>query len=102
MPKITSVNDCNFIPYPSHTARLAQALVRDNWRCVVTGTTDRRAPKRILAQLDPMAPAIYTQCAHIIPKAMYFGVEPKSKENTKVHSHRCSHYSEKLTSGCLT
>ncbi|KAN0074642.1 hypothetical protein V8E55_011691 [Tylopilus felleus] len=59
------------------------ALVRDNWRCVVTGTTDRRAPKRILAQLDPMAPAIYTQCAHIIPKAMYFGVEPKSKENTK-------------------
>ena len=89
MLKTTSVNDRNFIPHLFLTTCLAQALIRDNWRCVVTGIMDRKAPERIIAQLDPSTVAIYTQCAHIIPEATYFGVEPKLKETIKVHDHRC-------------
>ena len=74
------------------TARLAQALIRDNWRCVVTGIIDNSAPERITANLDPTTPGVYTRCVHIIPEATYFGVEPKSKENITVHGHMCSHY----------
>ena len=84
MPKITSVNDHNFIPHLFLTARLAQALVRDNWRCVVTGTLDCRALERIIAQLDPSTVGVYIHCAHVIPEATYFGVEPISEENTKL------------------
>ena len=59
---------------------------------MVTGAIDCSAPEYIIAQLDPMTIGVHTECAHIIPEATFFGVEPKSKENTKVHSHRCSHY----------
>ncbi|KAN0091134.1 hypothetical protein V8E55_004700 [Tylopilus felleus] len=68
----------------NHKDAKDHALVRDNWRCVATDIIDRRAPKRITAQLDSTAVQIYTQCAHIIPEATYFGVEPKFKENTKL------------------
>ena len=101
MLKTTSVNDRNFIPHLFLTPCLAQALIRDNWRRVATGIVDRRAPERIIAQLDSSTVAIYTQCAHIIPEATYFGVEPKSEEDTKVYGHGCLHNSEELTSRCL-
>ncbi|KAG6373925.1 hypothetical protein JVT61DRAFT_6081 [Boletus reticuloceps] len=66
-----------------HEEAKYHALVRDNWRCVATGTIDCRVPKHI-AQLGPRTNAVYTQCAHIIPEATYFGVIPKSKENNKL------------------
>jgi hypothetical protein len=68
----------------NHKVAKDRALIRDNWRCVVTGIIDCRAPAHIIAQLDPTTVGVYTQCAHIIPEATYFGVEPKSKENTKL------------------
>ncbi|KAF8447183.1 hypothetical protein L210DRAFT_3641146 [Boletus edulis BED1] len=66
-----------------HVEAKYHALTRDNWRCVVTGTLDRRAPEHI-AQLDPTAAVVHTRCAHIIPESTYFGVQPKSKENNKL------------------
>ncbi|KAF8546694.1 hypothetical protein OG21DRAFT_1055035 [Imleria badia] len=68
----------------NHKDAKDHALVRDNWRCVITGILDCRAPDSIIAQLDPTTVRVYTQCAHIIPEATYFGVEPKSKENIKL------------------
>ncbi|KAI9455641.1 hypothetical protein HD554DRAFT_1032484 [Boletus coccyginus] len=68
----------------NHEDAKDRALVRDNWRCVVTGILDCRAPERIIAQLDPTTVGVYTQCTHIIPEDMCFGVEPKSKENIKL------------------
>ncbi|KAF8550034.1 hypothetical protein OG21DRAFT_1420364 [Imleria badia] len=68
----------------NHKDAKDHALIRDDWKCVVTGIIDCRAPERIIAQLDPTTVGVYTQCAHIIPEATYFGVEPKSKENTKL------------------
>ncbi|KAG6371938.1 hypothetical protein JVT61DRAFT_8949 [Boletus reticuloceps] len=67
----------------NHKDAKYHALTRDNWRCVVTGTLDRRVPEHI-AQLDPTGDVVYTQCAHIIPESTYFGVQPKSKENNKL------------------
>ncbi|KAF8138929.1 hypothetical protein EV363DRAFT_553096 [Boletus edulis] len=67
----------------SHKDAKYHALIRDNWRCIVTGTLDRRVPERI-AQFDPTTVAVNTRCAHIFPEATYFGVEPKSKENNKL------------------
>jgi hypothetical protein len=74
--KSTSVNKLNFVPCSVLTDHIAQALIRDDWRCVVTGFLDLRAPQA--------ESGINTQCAHIIPEATFFGVEPKCEENTKV------------------
>ena len=64
----------------------------DNWRCVITGTIDHSAPKHIIAQLDLRTIRVNTQCAHIISEATYLVWNlRKSKENTKVHGHRCLH-----------
>jgi len=57
---------------------LQQALIRDNWRCVVTGIHDSNAPDDITAQLD------FTECAHIIPESTFFGVNPNLDDNLKV------------------
>ncbi|KAI9567179.1 hypothetical protein HD554DRAFT_2024504 [Boletus coccyginus] len=84
MPKIALVNDPNFIPHSSFSLLASQVLIRDNWRCVIMGILDCRAPKCIIAQLDLTTVGVYTQCAHIIPEATYFGVKPKSKENIKL------------------
>ncbi|KAN0082941.1 hypothetical protein V8E55_008736 [Tylopilus felleus] len=70
----------------NHKVAKDHALIRGNWRCVVTGVIDCRAPAHIIAQLDPTTVGVYTQCAHIIPEATYFGVEP---ENTK-HDYSAS------------
>ncbi|KAF8437264.1 hypothetical protein L210DRAFT_3406198, partial [Boletus edulis BED1] len=58
----------------SHKDAKYHALIRDNWRCIVTGTLDRRVPERI-AQFDPTTVAVNTRCAHIFPEATYFGFD---------------------------
>ena len=60
----------------------AQALIRDNRECLTTGTLDHTADRGSVTDVK-----IHTQCAHIIPQGMFFGVDPKSKDNSKVHSN---------------
>ena len=76
---------------------LQQALIRDNWRCAVTGIVDLDAPAEIIAQLGPEAMGTYTECAHIIPEATLFGVNPKTEENSQVRDYRFSYCGEYLT-----
>jgi hypothetical protein len=73
------------------TARLAsQALIRDNWRCIVTDVVQWGAPDDIMDQLDVKQTiiAICTECAHIAPEATFFGMHPEldKNENSKVRS----------------
>ena len=82
MPKIASGN---FTPHFVSRAYLLQALVRDNWRCVATGLIDSNVPED-----PPPEFAIHTECAHIIPEATFFGVNPKSEQNPTVH--RCGYF----------
>jgi len=64
---------------------LQQALIRDNWRCVVTGILDSNAPDDITAQLDFTQETVqHTECAHIIPESTFFGVNPNLDDNLKV------------------
>ncbi|KAI9509931.1 hypothetical protein F5148DRAFT_1011536 [Russula earlei] len=67
-----------------HRDAKRKALIRDNWRCVVTGFVDLNAPEDIIAQSEQPPRGINTECAHIIPEATFFGVNPKSEENTKL------------------
>ncbi|KAH7887231.1 hypothetical protein F5I97DRAFT_1807702 [Phlebopus sp. FC_14] len=60
----------------NHQDAKAQALVRDGFRCVVTGLYDRAAvAAKVLAPKDVnnmgMIP-IFTECAHIVPSSTYF------------------------------
>lgn len=48
----------------------------------MTGVLDRRGLEDIDGETT--VPAIYTECAHIIPQATFFGLDPKSEENSKV------------------
>ncbi|KAI0290632.1 hypothetical protein B0F90DRAFT_592237 [Multifurca ochricompacta] len=69
---------------PFLTCCLEKALIRDNWKCFVTGIVHKGASDQILAQLDRQATVAHTGCAHIIPEAKFFGVNPKSVENSKL------------------
>ena len=53
----------------------------------MAGIVHRDAPDNIMSQLDPQTTTVsYTECAHIIPEATFFGVNPKSEENSKEFS----------------
>ncbi|KAF5388374.1 hypothetical protein D9615_000746 [Tricholomella constricta] len=54
----------------NHKAAKDRALIRDNWRCVATGLIDSNVPED-----PPPEFAIYTECAHIIPEATFFGLD---------------------------
>lgn len=72
------------------TARLAQALIRDNWRCAVTGIVHGDAPEDIMSQLDPQTTTVsYTECAQVIPEATFFGVNPENSKVCGLSSHCC-------------
>jgi len=84
MPKFASVDDRHFFPH-SCFSLLEQALIRDNWRCPVTGLVEQTAPKDIIALVDfTRESGASTECAHIIPESTFFGVDPKSDDNLKV------------------
>ena len=53
----------------------------------VTGVVHFGAPAETIAQLGPEAMGAYTECAHIIPEATFFGVNPKIEENSTVGFH---------------
>ncbi|KAJ8487170.1 hypothetical protein ONZ45_g14436 [Pleurotus djamor] len=66
----------------SHAEAKERALLRDQYRYMVTGTYDLSAP------VPGLQDGIYTECAHIIPESTYFGVEqsgcvPNSNEDVK-------------------
>ncbi|KAF5376150.1 hypothetical protein D9615_007748 [Tricholomella constricta] len=63
----------------NHKDAKDRALIRDNWRCVATGLIDSAVPED-----PPPEFAIHTECAHIIPEASFFGVNPKSEQNPKL------------------
>ncbi|KAI9507875.1 hypothetical protein F5148DRAFT_980748, partial [Russula earlei] len=46
----------------------------NNWRCIVTGLIDLDAPEDNIAPFEQSSPGIYTECAHIIPEATFFGL----------------------------
>jgi len=83
MLKFASVNYCHF-PRPCFSL-LEQALIRDNWRCPVTGVVEHTAPKDIKAKLAlKKATIAFTECAHIIPESTFFRVDPKLGDDVKV------------------
>jgi len=63
----------------NHKDAKDRALIRDGWRCVVTGLNDRSVPMDTLPRF-----AIHTECAHIIPEATFFSVDPKTEQNSKL------------------
>ncbi|KAK0442704.1 uncharacterized protein EV420DRAFT_1074311 [Desarmillaria tabescens] len=66
----------------THREAKDRALVRDGFRCVVTGTYDQSAINEISASLDEIREAgtVYTQCAHIAPEFTYFDVIDQNNE----------------------
>ena len=61
-----------------------QALIRDGYRCVVTGVYDA-AHTTVL--LEPGDRAAYTGLAHILPESTYFDMSPQVKNSeVKMHS----------------
>jgi len=71
--------------FSSSFSLLEQALMRDNWRCVVTGMLEFNTPSDIKAKLDLKKETIaFTECAHIIPESTFFRVDPKLGDDVKV------------------
>ncbi|KAH7889119.1 hypothetical protein F5I97DRAFT_475539 [Phlebopus sp. FC_14] len=73
----------------NHEEAKAQALVRDGFRCVVTGLYDRAAvAAQVLGteEIDStgMIP-ISTECAHIVPSSTYSNVNPSDTDTTSSH-----------------
>ncbi|KAK0216735.1 hypothetical protein EDD85DRAFT_798168 [Armillaria nabsnona] len=62
------------------------ALVRDGFRCVVTGVYDQNTVGETSASLDEIGEAgtVYTQCTHIVPESPYFNVSGQDPNNTKL------------------
>ncbi|KAH0826493.1 hypothetical protein J3R83DRAFT_5497 [Lanmaoa asiatica] len=66
----------------NHQDAKYRALLRDRWRCMVTGAPERDAPPSERDSTTKIL--IHTQCAHIIPESTFFRVIPKEKENSKL------------------
>ena len=54
----------------------------------MTGVLHLGAPPDVIANLGPEVMAVFTECAHILPEATFFGVDPKTENNRKVRSRR--------------
>ncbi|KAJ3794296.1 hypothetical protein GGU11DRAFT_690093, partial [Lentinula aff. detonsa] len=58
-----------------------KALIRDRYRCTITGIYDRGAPESILSQtMRETQPTGYLECAHIVPDSTYFDVDQTKKK----------------------
>ncbi|CAL1697742.1 unnamed protein product [Somion occarium] len=60
-----------------HSTAKAQALLRDGYRCLVSGKYDalaREALELPLEEILNFGPAVFTECAHIVPASTYFNV----------------------------
>ena len=85
-PKITRMPKTSSVDAPLHSQSviivLGQALIRDNWRCLITGYVDYNAPAeaRPLVRDNSWVPGSHTECAHIIPEATFFKVKEKSNK----------------------
>ncbi|EPQ61155.1 hypothetical protein GLOTRDRAFT_109333 [Gloeophyllum trabeum ATCC 11539] len=59
----------------SHSTAKAQALLRDGYRCTVTGAYDFLAQDMLNDELaDPQVWLVDTECAHIVPESTYLNV----------------------------
>ncbi|KAH0836916.1 hypothetical protein J3R83DRAFT_8733 [Lanmaoa asiatica] len=83
--EVTKEEIKKILPRPrriTKTPNIMLALLRDRWRCMVTGALERDAPP---SERDSTTKfLIHTQCAHIIQESTFFGVIPKEKENSKL------------------
>ncbi|TFK53841.1 hypothetical protein OE88DRAFT_1656216 [Heliocybe sulcata] len=64
-------------PKDDQTAK-AQALLRDGYRCLISGRYDPLAMERLDVPVDEFfkfGPAASTECAHIVPASTYFHVK---------------------------
>ncbi|KAI0658312.1 hypothetical protein C8Q70DRAFT_917783 [Cubamyces menziesii] len=65
--------DCLNNPQPSprdHSSAKASALVRDNFRCMITGKVDWGAVRRGLTDRQPREVPAFTRCCHIFPESL--------------------------------
>ncbi|KDQ49769.1 hypothetical protein JAAARDRAFT_142978 [Jaapia argillacea MUCL 33604] len=71
-----------------YSAKVIQALIRDRFRCIVTGIYDQRAKSLPYISLEDLLSAggtVYTDCVHIAPDSAYL--------NRAANSHEKSDYS---------
>ncbi|KAK0199582.1 hypothetical protein DFS33DRAFT_1397971, partial [Desarmillaria ectypa] len=63
-----------------------RALVRDGFRCVVTGNYHRDTLSEVSASTDEIREAgvVHTQCAHIVPESTYLDVSDQDSSNKKL------------------
>ncbi|KAH8801243.1 hypothetical protein DL96DRAFT_1635691 [Flagelloscypha sp. PMI_526] len=67
-------------PPTTHIEAKSQALIRDAFRCVVSGKYDRVAP--VSGDIKRAAGGgVYTELAHIIPESTYFDVNKSPKKS---------------------
>lgn len=60
-------------PCTSTVPNTAQALIRDNYQCVVSAALDKCAPQELLAEClraYPYSMLLSTECCHIIPESL--------------------------------
>ncbi|KAK0217286.1 hypothetical protein IW262DRAFT_1449609 [Armillaria fumosa] len=65
---------------------LMGALIRDGFRCVVTGSYHYDTLSEVSASADEIKKArvLFTECAHIVPEFPYFDVSDQSSSNEKL------------------
>ncbi|EPQ57615.1 hypothetical protein GLOTRDRAFT_120712 [Gloeophyllum trabeum ATCC 11539] len=65
----------------NHSTAKAQALLRDGYRCAVTGAYDTLAQDMLNDELaDPQVWLVDTECAHIVPESTYFNVNTDNSQ----------------------
>ncbi|KDQ49727.1 hypothetical protein JAAARDRAFT_63505 [Jaapia argillacea MUCL 33604] len=70
-----------------HSQAKHQALIRDGFRCVVTGVYDETARPNVSVEEIVLARGIVnTECAHIVPDSTYFNVGANSSGDKRDHS----------------
>ncbi|EGO02895.1 hypothetical protein SERLA73DRAFT_176352 [Serpula lacrymans var. lacrymans S7.3] len=68
-----------------HREAKEQALIRDGFRCVVTGKYDVKGEDLSIVTLTEVLDAggiVNTECAHIIPDSVYFNISAKTDTDT--------------------
>lgn len=70
---------------------ISKALVRDNFRCIVTGKYDDASVDKNRELEEEVvkfrAPTCHTQCAHIFPQSTNMGISGSKEGDVKVRIH---------------
>ncbi|KAG7085671.1 hypothetical protein E1B28_003216 [Marasmius oreades] len=75
-------------PQDRRTAK-KQALIRDGYRCVVTGKYHAEIPASFEVDEEDknLVDSVFTQCAHVVPEATYFDISDKVSQAKKLCSY---------------